>query len=441
MIQTGAGRYSGALYTCTGTYFGIPWVPANHGCVQAGDAQFVAESVVRGQLTYRVNGVQVVKTIERLALTPIDVGGIYLGGMLIKNSAQCNGGANTTPYAYQFIVTEKAASVVEIAQISLQGQTDCIMEGVTVQTGRVRTMVNGIYTCGEPSARRDLRHAPHVERRHRARVGRRPGQQLHRDRDLQRRAAAVARRRAISKSTTAAAAATLSDSTPPGIGIVTVSSPSPARSAESPAPSLPIASATRRASVARSIGVPPDATVATTRPPRSRARGDRARSTSSWNASWKCAPCPRAAPSATTRTRNPSTATPTTRRAAAERSIEPRLPGSCTLVEQQAVAGGRIRAAAVRDGEHADARQQRAQVVEQRLRHDERVRRRTRATSAAMPGRDERILGRDDQRLGRAVRSIGADQCSPSSTHLPAAPVARRGDQARDLGSPGSGAS
>jgi hypothetical protein len=148
MIQTGAGRYSGALYKCTGTYFGIPWIPANHGCTIAGASSFVAESVVRGQLTYTIDGIQVVKTIERLFLTAIDVGGTYIGGMLIKNSAQCNGGANTTPYAYQLIVTEKAASVVELAQITLQGNTDCIMEGVTVQTGRVRTMGNGTYTCG-----------------------------------------------------------------------------------------------------------------------------------------------------------------------------------------------------------------------------------------------------------------------------------------------------
>ena len=148
LIQTGAGRYSGAVYTFTGTYFGLPWVPGNHGFVQAGDAQFVAESVVRGQLTYTVNGIQVVKTIARQALTPIDVGGVYLGGMLIKNSAQCNGGANTTPYAYQLLVTEKAASTVEIAQVSLQGATDCIMEGLMVQTGRVRTMTGGTYTCG-----------------------------------------------------------------------------------------------------------------------------------------------------------------------------------------------------------------------------------------------------------------------------------------------------
>lgn len=148
LLQIGAGRYQGALYKCTGTYFGIPWVPANHACTIAGSALFVAESVVRGQLTYTVDGVQVVKTIERLSLTPIDVGGTYLGGMLIKNSAQCNGGANSTPYFRQLLVTEKAASVVELAVVTPQGATECVMEGVTVQTGRVRTMASGTYQCG-----------------------------------------------------------------------------------------------------------------------------------------------------------------------------------------------------------------------------------------------------------------------------------------------------
>ena len=105
---------------------------------------------MRGNLTYTVDGIQVVKTIERLSLTPIDVGGIYIGGMLIKNSAQCNGGANTTPYAYQLIVTEKAAlGRRDRAGHARRARPNACMEGVTVQTGRVRTMPNGTYTCGD----------------------------------------------------------------------------------------------------------------------------------------------------------------------------------------------------------------------------------------------------------------------------------------------------
>ena len=148
MFQIASGRYQGAVYQCTGTYYGSPWVPGNAGCTIVGNAQFTAESVLRGALAYTVNGVAVSKTIERLALTAIDLGGTYIGGMLIKNSAQCDSGASTTPYAYQLIVTEKANSFVEIDQITLAGQTDCIMEGITLQSGRLRSMPSGTYTCG-----------------------------------------------------------------------------------------------------------------------------------------------------------------------------------------------------------------------------------------------------------------------------------------------------
>lgn len=148
LYQAGAGSYSGIVYRCVGTWYGAPWVPGNASCTPAGDAQFVAQSVTRGSFTYRIDAVQVAKTIERQSLTPIDLGGVYLGGMLIKNSAQCASGASTTPYAYQLIVTEKANSTLEIDQITLEGATDCIMEGITLQTGRVRTMPSGNYTCG-----------------------------------------------------------------------------------------------------------------------------------------------------------------------------------------------------------------------------------------------------------------------------------------------------
>ena len=48
-------------------------MPGNAGCTLAGTAQFTAESLVRGSLVYTVNAVQVTRTIERQALTPIEV--------------------------------------------------------------------------------------------------------------------------------------------------------------------------------------------------------------------------------------------------------------------------------------------------------------------------------------------------------------------------------
>lgn len=147
MVQTGTGRYSGALYRCTGSWFGAVWQPADHGCTPVGEAQFVAESVVRGAFSWRVDAAQAVKTIERLSLTPISLAGTYIGGMLIKSSAQCSSGASSIPYAYQLIVTEGADSLVRIDQVTLEGETDCVMEGPAAQVGRVRPMPGGTYVC------------------------------------------------------------------------------------------------------------------------------------------------------------------------------------------------------------------------------------------------------------------------------------------------------
>ena len=117
MVQTGSGRYSGALYRVTGSWFGGAWLPTDVTDTIVGEAQFVAENVVRGVFTYRVDTTQVVKTIERQSLTPIELAGTYIGGMLVKSSAQCSDGASSKPFAYQFIVTEAAGKLQKLGAI------------------------------------------------------------------------------------------------------------------------------------------------------------------------------------------------------------------------------------------------------------------------------------------------------------------------------------
>ena len=147
MVQTGAGRYSGALYRVTGTWFGGAWQPTDATETMVGEAQFVAENVQRGLFTYRIDLTQVVKTIERLPLTAIDLAGTYLGGALIKSSAGCNGGASSSIYAYQYIVTHLPASVVRIEHVTTEGVTDCVMQGKAVQLGKVFHMADATYVC------------------------------------------------------------------------------------------------------------------------------------------------------------------------------------------------------------------------------------------------------------------------------------------------------
>lgn len=147
LVRKGTGRYAGKLYDCTGNWFGGAWKPLEQSCTTVGDAEFVAESVVRGILSYNVGPTAVVKTIERQSLTPVALAGTYIGGMLIRSSAQCEGGASAIPYAYQLIVSEAAGSLVRIDQITLGGETDCVMQGTAQQVGRVRPMPSGSYVC------------------------------------------------------------------------------------------------------------------------------------------------------------------------------------------------------------------------------------------------------------------------------------------------------
>lgn len=147
MVQTGAGRYSGALYRVTGSWFGGAWLPTDATETMVGEAQFVAENVQRGVFTYRVDTTQVVKTIERLALTAIDLSGTYLGGVLIKSSAGCSSGASSSIYAYQYIVSHEPESVVRIEHITTEGVTDCVMQGKAVQLGKVFHIADATYVC------------------------------------------------------------------------------------------------------------------------------------------------------------------------------------------------------------------------------------------------------------------------------------------------------
>lgn len=149
LIQIATGRYSGALYRCTGSNFAGPWLPGEQTCTIVGDAQFTAETLTRGTLAYRVEAVQVTKSIERQALTALDVSGTFLGGVQIKGSSSCNGGSYTDLYLYQYIVKHLANSVVRIEHVTTDGDafTDCVMEGTAVQYGKLFTMSGAKYVC------------------------------------------------------------------------------------------------------------------------------------------------------------------------------------------------------------------------------------------------------------------------------------------------------
>jgi hypothetical protein len=83
LIDDGTGKYSGGVYATMGTYFGLPWNPADHPAAQqVGNATFAPTDIYHATLTYTVNGVgPVIKPLVRQMLAAYKMSGNYSGSM------------------------------------------------------------------------------------------------------------------------------------------------------------------------------------------------------------------------------------------------------------------------------------------------------------------------------------------------------------------------
>ncbi len=153
LTRTIGETFSGNMFaTSGGTWFGAPtWVPPAEAVV--GSTVFVAESPHRGTLTYRIDTVDVAKTIERQTLVPVSVAGTYLGALTARRNGSC---PDTIFELDQFIVTQsESPGTVRIDQLSASdGSLICTMEGSGVQYGSIIDVPDASYMCvGGISAR------------------------------------------------------------------------------------------------------------------------------------------------------------------------------------------------------------------------------------------------------------------------------------------------
>ena len=84
LTKDATGFYNGKLYATTGTYYGVPWTPGNTPATEVGTASFQPTSPYTARLLYIVNtpaplAANVTKLIQRQTLTPITIGGSYVG--------------------------------------------------------------------------------------------------------------------------------------------------------------------------------------------------------------------------------------------------------------------------------------------------------------------------------------------------------------------------
>ncbi len=146
LTRAADGVWSGPLYFTVGSYFGVPWNPAQTASSQVGTVTFTPASDLNGTLTYNVGAVNVIKTITRQTLKTIAIGGNYLGGIVTDVYNCGNPLLNQTVRFYSdFTVTQTTGGQLQIDFLPASGGT-YRMVGPYLQDGQLFRIPNAAYT-------------------------------------------------------------------------------------------------------------------------------------------------------------------------------------------------------------------------------------------------------------------------------------------------------
>ncbi len=148
-----ASRYSGTLYSPRGTYFGMPWNPADivdGDPAVAGTASFQPSSAnnYQGTLVYTVAGVGTfTKQVQRLTVASIPLAGNYYGA----ESGAYSGCTNSSDNAiftdtFPLTVTQSANALTLTFAYEGLGAT-CTLTGTSVQNGLLYSIPFASYVC------------------------------------------------------------------------------------------------------------------------------------------------------------------------------------------------------------------------------------------------------------------------------------------------------
>jgi len=153
LTEQPGGSYSGMLFATTGTYFGMPWNPADLTGPAVGTASFQPTDPYHATVTYSLTGgPTVTKTVQRQTLTPHLIAGNYSGSMAGSISACPNPADNVPSYRsrYDLDVTlgANAAATLFFDFLDAPGLNDivCTLTGSLTHFGRLYQF-NGASIC------------------------------------------------------------------------------------------------------------------------------------------------------------------------------------------------------------------------------------------------------------------------------------------------------
>ena len=142
-------RYSGGLYLTQGSYWAVPWNPANHPpAQQVGTVTVQTIDPYNATLIYSVSGIgSVTKSITRQTLTPIPLGGTYVGaqsGAYASCTASSQNGTYTDTHTLTLAQTPSGIGTLTFTYDS--GAT-CTFSGTLEQHGQLYRITGGSYKC------------------------------------------------------------------------------------------------------------------------------------------------------------------------------------------------------------------------------------------------------------------------------------------------------
>ena len=147
-----SGNFNGPLFATTGTFYTMPWKTSDLTVPVVGTASFQPTSAYTAKLIYTVTtpaalAGTVTKLIQRQSLTPIAIGGTYVGGQSGSYSgSSCSlSGAYTDTFGL-------LVSQLNDGTVSFQFQYDglpqtCTLTGTPTQFGQLYTMPATNYKC------------------------------------------------------------------------------------------------------------------------------------------------------------------------------------------------------------------------------------------------------------------------------------------------------
>jgi hypothetical protein len=151
-------NYNGQLYATTGSYFGLPWNPAQLTVAAVGTMSFNPTDSYRATVTYALaGGPTVTKTVQRQTLTPYQLPGNY-SGSASGTQAGCTDPSMNDPKfraRYNLAVTQTADTAAAMTISFVDPQNDgvvCTLQGGLTHFGRIYKMANAQLTCKEPGA-------------------------------------------------------------------------------------------------------------------------------------------------------------------------------------------------------------------------------------------------------------------------------------------------